>query len=221
MSSSLSDGRCPATGDRRAKRGVERDPTLLPSASGSRRTRARTARRACAAAWSCPCRSRPSRPGPRPASTRNETPGEKSRKTATRGEFLRFQHERSGSGPSRGTAAFGSGRTDAPPGGGKSGAIIADAPRDPCAHQPAETSPTGSERLAIMALAHPAWEPPMPDTGNSRRLARVSPAIPAGQDLGPADQAAHQPARPRARLHARRRGRVRRDRPRSRPRRAT
>ena len=40
---------------------------------------------------------------------------------------------------------------------------------------------------------------------------RVPPAPPAGQDLGGADQAAHQPARPRACVLAGRRGGVRRD----------
>ena len=61
------------------------------------------------------------------------------------------------------------------------------------------------------------FRPRAPHAGprHPRRLARVSPAIPAGKDLDPADQAAHQSARPRARLHPGRRGRLRRDRPRS------
>ena len=50
--------------------------------------------------------------------------------------------------------------------------------------------------------------------GHSQRVARISPAVPAGQDLGNAHQATHQPARPRTRVHARRCRRVRRDRPR-------
>ena len=150
-----------------------------------------------------------------PASTRNETPVKSLEKPRRAASFCASSMKGPVWGPSRGTAAFGRVERDAPP-EWKIRGNYSRPPRDPCAASTWEPLRQTPERACYHGTRPSRPGASHARQGNSCRLARVSPAIPAGKDLGPADQGSHQSARPRARLHSRRGGGLRRDRPRPR-----